>query len=91
MARSRAGRFNGYSMECRIRHIERFPHTDAWCNTHLQWVVQCRQCDRLFHSKRPHTKYCSTACSQRAYRDRREGVQSDPELSQQALAGIVEG
>lgn len=89
MARSRAGRYSGYTGDCRIVHVERFPHTDAWCTRHGAWIVQCEVCDRLFHSKRPHTKYCSTACSQKAYRNRMNGVQ-DEKLRQQALAGIVE-
>lgn len=45
---------------------------DLWCKYHARYVIDCFVCGRMFHSKRPHTKYCSNACSQKAYRERKE-------------------
>lgn len=77
MARKRVGRYRGFTEHCSIVHVENGPHIDAWCTYHAQYVCECIHCNRLFHSDRPHTKYCSTACQQKAYRVRKNYV---PEL-----------
>jgi hypothetical protein len=43
---------------------------DRWCVTHRAYLLDCLECGKYFHSARPHTKYCSNACRQRAYRKR---------------------
>lgn len=71
MARSRAGRYLSFTGECNIVHVPHGANIDAWCARHGEYVVRCERCERLFHTKRPHTKYCSGACSQKAYRERK--------------------
>ncbi len=71
MARSRAGRFLGFTENCQTTNIQRFGgFHDVWCIRHGEYLVDCLLCGRVFHSKRPHTKFCSMACQQRAYRIR---------------------
>lgn len=78
MARSRAGRFLLVGDACEVidwRRVARDRYGlavvhDNWCETHKQFVLTCVTCGRNFHSKRPHTKHCSTACSQFSYRQR---------------------
>lgn len=70
MARHRVGDFPSLTMACNLVTIERIGVRDHWCIFHGAYALTCLDCGRDFHAKRPQTKYCSTACSQRAYRER---------------------
>lgn len=78
MARSRAGRFQGFTGECNVKEYVRASSgiIDHWCIHHGEFILTCLTCGRAFHSKRPQTKHCSTACSQYAYRQRSKQVAS---------------
>lgn len=39
--------------------------------TGIDWHVTCDQCGQLFKYTRPNRRYCSAACKQKAYRERR--------------------
>ena len=71
MARWRTGRYRGDSEFCDCRDIGGESEALEFCFTHDEYVLDCLCCGRYFHTRRPHTKYCSTACSQKAYRVRR--------------------
>lgn len=45
-------------------------YNDTWCMHHAAYLLDCLWCGKNFHSSRPHTRYCSCACKQSAYRDR---------------------
>jgi len=82
MARSRAGRYLGFTKKCNIVHLKHGANIDAWCARHAAYVCECVTCGRLFHTARPHTRHCSTACKQYAYRQRAK--QNDPVTLQNA-------
>lgn len=46
-------------------------HGDVYCITHSCYKLDCLECGKLFHTARPHTRTCSNACRQRAYRRRK--------------------
>lgn len=78
MARHGAGRYAGKRKDCiEIDVILRerdwsgiVPVSHRWCQQHGMWLRECAVCGRDFHTLRKHTKYCSTGCSQYAYRQR---------------------
>lgn len=74
MARKRSGYYLGKNARCHVVQIQMGKWVDNWCTFHMQYVMDCIECGQQFHSVRPHTKYCSTACSQRAYRNRKMGA-----------------
>ncbi len=53
---------------CNIAKVG-FEH-DPWCIQHAAYALDCLVCGTVFHTARPHTRYCSDACSQKAYRSR---------------------
>lgn len=55
-------------VDCEVVPVGGFD--DPWCLTHNAYRLDCLQCGRLFHSARPHTRFCTNACRQRAYRAR---------------------
>ena len=71
MARKEVGRYRGHTAKCQAVDVNQNGFKDAWCTYHAAYLLNCLDCGRIFHSDRPHTKYCSTACSQHAYRQRR--------------------
>jgi hypothetical protein len=76
MARKQVGYYSGMTGKCngiRLRKTETI--IDTWCTYHAKYLLDCLECGRIFHSDRPHTHYCSTACSQRAYRNRKASGQ----------------
>lgn len=50
---------------------------DLWCTRHAAYVIDCVECGRIVHTSRPHTRYCSAACKQRAYRRRKSIERAD--------------
>lgn len=70
MARARAGRYPGFKAECRAIEYDAWDGVRVWCQHHGCYLLKCTTCGRTFHAVRPHTKHCSTACSQYAYRQR---------------------
>lgn len=78
MSRVRAGRYPKIREDCSVREVVmivrdrtgRTPIRLDWCDAHLCWIRVCEVCGRDYHTMRAHTKYCSTACSQYAYRQR---------------------
>lgn len=72
MARTRAY-YRGVVRWCKISRIKLGQgFSERWCVHHAQWVLDCLECGRDFHSDRSHTRYCSNACSQAAYRKRKK-------------------
>lgn len=70
MARARAGRYPSYNGDCQVIELVKAGVTEYWCQYHGCFLMNCKTCGRAFHAIRPHTKYCSTGCSQYAYRQR---------------------
>lgn len=51
--------------DCNI--IKSFTRSDLsvtanWCVNHAKWHIICANCGEAFHSKRSHTKTCSSKC-----------------------------
>lgn len=42
-----------------------------YCHTHNAHVFDCLECGRFYHTNRSDSRYCSSACRQRAYRRRK--------------------
>lgn len=70
MARAGVGRYLGFKAECHVIELITAGVTDHWCQYHGYYLITCQTCGRAFHAVRPHTLYCSTSCSQYAYRQR---------------------
>lgn len=62
---------NYYPGETAKCQTARIGLNDVWCVHHAAYLLDCLHCGRNFHTDRPHTKYCSDACKQRAYRQRK--------------------
>lgn len=87
MARIESGKYPRVFPDCRVG--ERIvimrdrtgltPYGFRWCDEHRAWIKDCSVCGRVYHTRRLHTKYCSTACSQYAYRQR---IKSTEEVAQ---------
>lgn len=72
MARKKWRNFYPVNESCQIIELVSGQYVDDWCIKHGKYVVSCMQCGEHFHTDRPHTKYCSAACSQKAYRERKK-------------------
>jgi len=46
-------------------------YEENYCTMHNSYLLDCLYCGREFHTKRPHTKWCSVKCRQAAYRARK--------------------
>lgn len=73
MARRKSGYYPRRTSKCHVAHIPSIKtgYVESWCTYHAAYLMDCLICGEHFHSARPHTKYCSTACSQKAYRERK--------------------
>lgn len=72
MARHKSGKFRTASEHCSCYREGDLEDGVLWCATHSGYVMDCVVCGDWFHSHRPHTLYCSSSCSQRAYRARKK-------------------
>lgn len=72
MARARAGRYPGFKAECTTMIVQHNFYDVTYCTRHGCYLLECETCGRPFHAIRPHTRHCSTSCSQYAYRQRRK-------------------
>jgi len=45
---------------------------DWWSIRYAKYVCECHQCGEYFLSDRPHTKFHTKACRQKAYRERQK-------------------
>jgi hypothetical protein len=60
----------GSHKDCHIIPLGKY--NDPYCLTHHMYKLTCLHCGCEFHTRRPHTKYCSNAHRQAAYRLRKE-------------------
>jgi len=67
-------RFDGKTVRCHTVGVGP-DRSDPWCTYHGKYLLDCLHCGRLFHTDRPHTRFCSNACKQAAYRIRRKGIE----------------
>lgn len=70
MARASSGKYMGETPKCRVKWEPCGDNVERWCVYHGTWYLDCVECGEWFHTVRSHTKYCSTACSQKAFRYR---------------------
>lgn len=66
---SAAKRFVGYTTR---GGLLREPERTKAGNIRIEYVCHCEECGTVFFSKRPHAKYHSNACRQKAYRKRKK-------------------
>lgn len=57
-------------LDCKIIEVGR--ERDPYCMTHFMYKLDCLHCGQLFHTSRPHTRYCTNAHRQQAYRLRKK-------------------
>lgn len=47
-----------------------------YCLRHDAYLLDCLQCGKMYHAKRCDSKWCSPACKQKAYRERKKCEQT---------------